>query len=583
MIAQVATLLRYRMLIQSLVGRELKARYRGSILGLLLELREPAAPARSPTGSCSPTCCPGVREKSVEPYFLFLFCGILPWTWFQSSVAESSGVLIAGGNLIKKVLFPAEVLPVVTVLANMVHFLLGLPILLLFLLWNGHLSRHRPPAAAAHAGAARVHPRPGPVHLRAHRALPRHPEHPRPTCCTSGSSPPPCSTRCRRRAALHGVLRFNPMAHVLVSYQEMLFVGTLRHRRGLLLGRGGRAPGLRRRAPGCSTACATPWRRRCDGAGGGRRARRHQGLPALPPPEPVPHPEERAPHRQPALRPRAPTRPSPPSTACRSRCRGDRTFGVIGENGSGKSTLLKLHGRHHPAHPRLHHRATAASPPSSSSAPASTPRSAAGRTWPSTASCSASPAARWRSASTTSWPSPSWSAFIDAPVKTYSSGHVHAPRLRGGHPRGSRRAAHRRGPGGGRRGLHPQVPGQDRRVPPAREDHRARHPQPGPGGEDVRRRALAAPRPQVADQGDPKRVVDAYLTYVAGGEEALLAREHGQRRRRGAARRRRHPASRCHDTGTARAAGAAARSRSPPCACSTTAARSATSTCPGSG
>lgn len=35
-------------------------------------------------------------------------------------------------------------------------------------------------------------------------------------------------------------------------------------------------------------------------------------------------------------------------------------------------------------------------------------------------------------------------------------------------------------------------------------------------------------RGQVADQGDPKRVVDAYLTYVAGGEEALLARAHGQ-------------------------------------------------------
>ena len=46
-------------------------------------------------------------------------------------VADSSrpASLISGGNLIKKVLFPAEVLPIVTVLANMVHFFLGLPIL----------------------------------------------------------------------------------------------------------------------------------------------------------------------------------------------------------------------------------------------------------------------------------------------------------------------------------------------------------------------------------------------------------------------------------------------------------------------
>ncbi len=66
---------------------------------------------------------------------LFMFCGILPWTWFSTSLLESSGVLISGGNLIKKVLFPAEILPIVTVLANMVHFILGLPILAAFLLY----------------------------------------------------------------------------------------------------------------------------------------------------------------------------------------------------------------------------------------------------------------------------------------------------------------------------------------------------------------------------------------------------------------------------------------------------------------
>ena len=61
-----------------------------------------------------------------------MFCGILPWTWFSSSLLESSNVLIAGGNLIRKVLFPAEVLPIVTVLAGLVHFCLGLPILVAF-------------------------------------------------------------------------------------------------------------------------------------------------------------------------------------------------------------------------------------------------------------------------------------------------------------------------------------------------------------------------------------------------------------------------------------------------------------------
>src|SRR5262245_32875668 len=64
-----------------------------------------------------------------------MFCGILPWTWFSSSLLEASNVLIAGGNLIRKVLFPAEVLPLVTVLSGLVHFCLGLPILAAFLIY----------------------------------------------------------------------------------------------------------------------------------------------------------------------------------------------------------------------------------------------------------------------------------------------------------------------------------------------------------------------------------------------------------------------------------------------------------------
>ncbi len=78
---------------------------------------------------------PGAHPPELEPFSLFLFCGILPWTWFSSSLLESANVLIAGGNLIKKVLFPAEVLPIVVVLSGLVHFCLGLPILALFMIY----------------------------------------------------------------------------------------------------------------------------------------------------------------------------------------------------------------------------------------------------------------------------------------------------------------------------------------------------------------------------------------------------------------------------------------------------------------
>jgi lipopolysaccharide transport system permease protein len=81
---------------------------------------------------------PGARAAvGLEPYALFLFCGILPWTWFASSLVESSTVLITSGNLLRKVLFPAEVLPVVTVFAGLAHFSFGLPILAAFFLYYG--------------------------------------------------------------------------------------------------------------------------------------------------------------------------------------------------------------------------------------------------------------------------------------------------------------------------------------------------------------------------------------------------------------------------------------------------------------
>ena len=121
-------LLRYRGLIQSLVARELKARYRGSVLGFFWSFINPLLLLLVYWFVFS-VVLPGIRPIDVQPYALFMFCGLLPWTWFSSSVLEASNALIMGGNLIKKVLFPAEVLPFVTVFANMIHFFLGLPII----------------------------------------------------------------------------------------------------------------------------------------------------------------------------------------------------------------------------------------------------------------------------------------------------------------------------------------------------------------------------------------------------------------------------------------------------------------------
>jgi lipopolysaccharide transport system permease protein len=136
LLANLAQLFRYRGLISSLVARELKARYRGSALGFVWSFINPLLLLSIYTFVFT-VILPN-RNEIAQPYALFMFCGILPWNWFSSSLMEASGSLVSGGNLIKKVLFPAEILPLVSVLANMVHYFLGLLILLAFIIGYRH-------------------------------------------------------------------------------------------------------------------------------------------------------------------------------------------------------------------------------------------------------------------------------------------------------------------------------------------------------------------------------------------------------------------------------------------------------------
>jgi len=133
-----AQLFRYRGLIQSLVARELKARYRGSVLGFFWSFVNPLLLLIIYSFVFSTIMPRDPLDPTTNAYPVFMFAGLLPWTWFAASLMEGAGSLISGGNLIKKVLFPAEVLPIVTVISNLVHFLLGLLILAAFMVWNRH-------------------------------------------------------------------------------------------------------------------------------------------------------------------------------------------------------------------------------------------------------------------------------------------------------------------------------------------------------------------------------------------------------------------------------------------------------------
>lgn len=126
MLENLRTLYRHRQLIATLTSRDLKARYRGSILGFFWSLANPLLLL----GVYTLVFTKFFQRPGISPYPLFLFAGILPWTFFAASILESTTSLSSNSGLIKKVMFPAETLPLVVVFSHLVHFALAIPVLL---------------------------------------------------------------------------------------------------------------------------------------------------------------------------------------------------------------------------------------------------------------------------------------------------------------------------------------------------------------------------------------------------------------------------------------------------------------------
>ncbi len=122
----------YKYLLYQVTTREIKARYKQSIVGYAWILFNPLAQLlvysfvfsiifKFPTGGI--------------PYPIFLFVGLLPWTYLQSSLATSTLVLVDNANLLKKVNFPREVLPYSVILAKSIDLFFSLILLVAFMIF----------------------------------------------------------------------------------------------------------------------------------------------------------------------------------------------------------------------------------------------------------------------------------------------------------------------------------------------------------------------------------------------------------------------------------------------------------------
>jgi ABC-type polysaccharide/polyol phosphate export permease len=126
-------LYRYRLLAQVLIVRDLKARYRGTVLGFLWCLLNPLLLLLTYVLIFSV-----YLNMEMAHFPVFLWSGLLAWTAFSSALNESAYTLIGNGSLIKKVFLPLELFPLVCVGTHTLNYLLSLPVLLGLLLVAGH-------------------------------------------------------------------------------------------------------------------------------------------------------------------------------------------------------------------------------------------------------------------------------------------------------------------------------------------------------------------------------------------------------------------------------------------------------------
>jgi len=121
----------YREMLLNLVAKELRARYKGSVLGFFWTFFNPLLMLIVYSIVFS-----FIMRAGIENYAMFLFVALLPWNYLSNSILQGAASLVQNASLIKKVYFPREVLPLSVVLANLVNYLLSLliliPALLLF-------------------------------------------------------------------------------------------------------------------------------------------------------------------------------------------------------------------------------------------------------------------------------------------------------------------------------------------------------------------------------------------------------------------------------------------------------------------
>ena len=131
---EVKNIYKWRELLWQMTAREVKSRYKQSVLGYFWVILTPLAQMLVMSFAFSIILRISTNSTSNIPYSIFLFVALLPWTLFSNSLSAAASSLVFSSNLITKIYFPRTILVISTIIAKIIDFFFALSILIIYML-----------------------------------------------------------------------------------------------------------------------------------------------------------------------------------------------------------------------------------------------------------------------------------------------------------------------------------------------------------------------------------------------------------------------------------------------------------------
>ena len=122
----------YREMVYNLVKKDLRGRYKGSVLGFLWTFINPLLQLAVYTMVFST-----IMRVNVDKFYMYLFIALIPWIFFTTSVLSGTISIIQNKDLIKKIYFPRIIIPISTVLATFMNMIFSMAVVILALFISG--------------------------------------------------------------------------------------------------------------------------------------------------------------------------------------------------------------------------------------------------------------------------------------------------------------------------------------------------------------------------------------------------------------------------------------------------------------